>query len=220
VTKVRRSPVAQALLDASPHLQDAGAIRMMVNAALTDRWTRVSPAELAGLLALTQGWVEHEAGAPLAPGWQWNWAELQAVLVRAAKAPQLLSVVSIAGAIRRSLDERDFHIGTSGEDPWDADRSMLLDALARLLEATAPQPWEQPLLARTSSHEPVPPGGVRIRHRREALGWSQERLAEALGVSRSTVIRWEGGGRHPPPRRRSALAHVLGGKAGDYDGEE
>jgi DNA-binding transcriptional regulator YiaG len=219
VPEVRHTPVVAALIEASSRLEDAGAIRKLVNSALTATWTRVSPAELAALLTTAQGWVQQEAPAALAPGWQWNWAELQAVLARAAKAPQLLSVVSVAGAIRRSLDEREYHVATSGADPWDDDRGVTLDVLARLLEATAPQPWELPLLNRAANHAIVLPAGVRIRHLREALGLSQAVLALKVGVHRSTVIRWETGTRHPPARHREALARVLGGHPADYDGD-
>lgn len=32
-----------------------------------------------------------------------------------------------------------------------------------------------------------------VRNHREAIGWSQERLASVLGVSRNTVSNWENG---------------------------
>lgn len=41
------------------------------------------------------------------------------------------------------------------------------------------------------------------------LGWSQQRLAETLGVARNTVARWEMG-RHPIPAMAAhLLAHYL-----------
>ena len=36
-----------------------------------------------------------------------------------------------------------------------------------------------------------------IRTRRKSIGWSQERLARAAGVSRSTLSRYESGARAP-----------------------
>lgn len=52
------------------------------------------------------------------------------------------------------------------------------------------------------------------RHRlvsiRKAAGFSQERLAEALGVERSTVVRWERGETCPQPWARPKLARALG----------
>jgi DNA-binding XRE family transcriptional regulator len=52
------------------------------------------------------------------------------------------------------------------------------------------------------------------RHRlvstRKAAGFSQERLAEAVGVERSTVMRWERGETCPQPWARPKLAHALG----------
>lgn len=45
---------------------------------------------------------------------------------------------------------------------------------------------------------------------RKAAGYSQERLAEVLGVERSTVVRWERGDTTPQPWCRPLLAQVLG----------
>jgi transcriptional regulator with XRE-family HTH domain len=45
--------------------------------------------------------------------------------------------------------------------------------------------------------------------RRRAVGFSQERLAERLGVDRSTVVRWEGGQSEPLPWMRPKLARAL-----------
>lgn len=45
--------------------------------------------------------------------------------------------------------------------------------------------------------------------RRKAVGLSQQRLAEVLGVERSTVVRWESGERAPQPLLRPRLAHAL-----------
>jgi transcriptional regulator with XRE-family HTH domain len=52
------------------------------------------------------------------------------------------------------------------------------------------------------------------RHRlasiRKAAGFSQERLAEAVGVERTTVMRWERGETRPQPWARPKLARALG----------
>ena len=39
--------------------------------------------------------------------------------------------------------------------------------------------------------------GPEIRELRKALGWTQQRLAEACGVTRRAVIFWEQGQREP-----------------------
>lgn len=44
-----------------------------------------------------------------------------------------------------------------------------------------------------------------LRSRRLALGLSQQKLAEALGVQRLAVIRWEKGDRSIPPYLALAL---------------
>ncbi|MFF2325623.1 MULTISPECIES: helix-turn-helix transcriptional regulator [unclassified Streptomyces] len=48
-----------------------------------------------------------------------------------------------------------------------------------------------------------------LAERRRALGYSQEKLAELLGVDRTTVGRWEGGKVAPQPPQRRALASAL-----------
>jgi transcriptional regulator with XRE-family HTH domain len=45
---------------------------------------------------------------------------------------------------------------------------------------------------------------------RKAAGFSQERLAETVGVERSTVMRWERGETRPQPWARPKLARALG----------
>jgi DNA-binding XRE family transcriptional regulator len=52
------------------------------------------------------------------------------------------------------------------------------------------------------------------RHRlvstRKEAGFSQERLAETVGVERTTVMRWERGETTPQPWARPKLARALG----------
>ncbi|MGV9805118.1 helix-turn-helix transcriptional regulator [Micromonospora chersina] len=50
----------------------------------------------------------------------------------------------------------------------------------------------------------------RLCQRRKALGFSQERLAELLGVERSTVVRWENAETDPQPWHRARIASALG----------
>ncbi len=53
-----------------------------------------------------------------------------------------------------------------------------------------------------------------IRDRRGALGWSQGRLAEAVGASQPTVSLWERGKAEPPPEVLERLKKVLGAVPG------
>ena len=48
-----------------------------------------------------------------------------------------------------------------------------------------------------------------LRERRRTVGYSQEGLADALGVDRTTVGRWERGENEPHPDQRRALAELL-----------
>jgi len=50
---------------------------------------------------------------------------------------------------------------------------------------------------------------LRFAQRRKALGYTQEELAEQLGVERTTVVRWERGDTEPQPWHRPRLAEFL-----------
>ncbi|WP_308296158.1 helix-turn-helix transcriptional regulator [Streptomyces sp. ISL-96] len=50
---------------------------------------------------------------------------------------------------------------------------------------------------------------MRLAERRKVLGYSQETFAQALGVDRTTVGRWESGKNAPQPPLRPKLAEVL-----------
>lgn len=49
-----------------------------------------------------------------------------------------------------------------------------------------------------------------LADRRVVAGYTQEGLAEALGVDRTTIGRWERGAQLPQPWQRPDLAHKLG----------
>ncbi len=48
-----------------------------------------------------------------------------------------------------------------------------------------------------------------LARQRKAVGFSQEELAEHLGVERSTVVRWEAGETEPQPQLRPRIARAL-----------
>lgn len=57
----------------------------------------------------------------------------------------------------------------------------------------------------------------RLARQRRAAGHTQEALAYAIGVDRSTVTRWEAGHTDPQPWLRPRLARALGVSAGQLD---
>jgi transcriptional regulator with XRE-family HTH domain len=57
----------------------------------------------------------------------------------------------------------------------------------------------------------------RLAERRKALGYSQEVLAEKLGIDRTTVGRWERGDSQPYPYIRPRLSRVLDVSASELD---
>jgi len=57
---------------------------------------------------------------------------------------------------------------------------------------------------------PTDPVGRAIRRERKAAGLTQAVLAERLGVSQPTIVRWEDGTRSPDLPSLFALADVLG----------
>ena len=59
---------------------------------------------------------------------------------------------------------------------------------------------------------------LRIRQLREQIGMSQEELATALGVSRTTVTMWENGHSMPPASKLPTIAAFFKCKIDDlYD---
>lgn len=57
-----------------------------------------------------------------------------------------------------------------------------------------------------------------LANRRVVAGYTQEGLAEALGVDRTTIGRWERGAQVPQPWQRPDLAYKLGVTLEQLDG--
>src|SRR5581483_11401023 len=57
--------------------------------------------------------------------------------------------------------------------------------------------------------------GQRLRGERQRLNWSQQRLAEAIGTTPSTINRWEHDKVLPQPYYREKIHHILGNSASD-----
>lgn len=56
----------------------------------------------------------------------------------------------------------------------------------------------------------IPTWSVKIHEARKAKGWTQERLAEELGVSQSTITDWERGRTFPRYKNMFYLSKILG----------
>ena len=69
--------------------------------------------------------------------------------------------------------------------------------------------------AEETSHASV---GELIKIRREDRGLNQAQLAEAIGVTREYLSRWENDHNAPGSKHAASLAHVLGGEAAEYQG--
>ena len=52
--------------------------------------------------------------------------------------------------------------------------------------------------------------GEKILNMRKARGWSQEELAERIGVTRQAVSRWEAGGSYPDMNLIPSIANYFG----------
>lgn len=52
--------------------------------------------------------------------------------------------------------------------------------------------------------------GQRIKEEREKLGWTQDRLAEELHVSRQAISKWEVGSAYPDIERLIQLSDLFG----------
>jgi transcriptional regulator with XRE-family HTH domain len=62
--------------------------------------------------------------------------------------------------------------------------------------------------------------GIRIRKAREAAGYSQERLALAIGTSRRNILRWENGYNVPRVEHVVRIANATGRSAEYFLGED
>lgn len=51
--------------------------------------------------------------------------------------------------------------------------------------------------------------GERIKHARKKMRWSQEKLAELMGVSGTTVVNWETGKKPPGRKMMIGLSHLF-----------
>ncbi|MEU0939374.1 helix-turn-helix domain-containing protein [Embleya sp. NPDC005971] len=69
------------------------------------------------------------------------------------------------------------------------------------------------LLAQARSDLPSPAERARLR---KAAGFTQQQVADALGVQRVTVVAWEAGRSDPRPPQRQAYARLLDGLADRY----
>ena len=63
----------------------------------------------------------------------------------------------------------------------------------------------------------LPVVAQRLAKARNQIGWSQQMVAEALGVTRHTYQRWEGGEYAVPAKYHQRLCEVLKLKLSDFN---
>ena len=83
---------------------------------------------------------------------------------------------------------------------------LLIKALLKYLNDKKATP-EQEIIRRSL--------GEALKVHRQNCGMTQEYVAEALGVSRQAVSKWETGAAEPSTSNRLALAKLYGGEAGE-----
>jgi DNA-binding transcriptional regulator YiaG len=149
---------------------------------------------------------------------QWKWI-LGSVLItlRRALDDQSLTVIELTDSTRGALMARSWRMDTFFYDRFAANRGRMVDLFARLMMQVADDDWLKHLLDQSNGHTPTPPTvAERIKRRRNAKSLSVTALAHELGVSRTTVGRWEKGTAVPHPEHRKALAALLDGDPSDF----
>jgi DNA-binding XRE family transcriptional regulator len=156
--------------------------------------------------------------------WKWNLGLTISALHRLREVGSGgLSTIRKLSLIRMHLLAHDWHVDILGRDRFEVGRWQVVDVFARAMLDVEPEQWEVELFAAAS-----PAGAVidasrrladRIRRRRLRAGLRQEQLAAALGVSNTTVSRWETRSLAPELRHRKRLAELLGGTPHDYESE-
>lgn len=68
----------------------------------------------------------------------------------------------------------------------------------------------------TVTKKPNSPLGPRIRLLREAAGYTQVEVAQAVGVTKQTYIRWEMGGSEPSFSELAVIAEMFGKTPNDF----
>lgn len=204
-----------ALLTERPNLDSPAAIWLLVQQTLADGWEPFDRVEPAGILAEAEELIGDDLLDGQPPDWQWNLGIDLAVLHRLADG-EALALVEALFTIRLNVIAHRWHIDHAGEDRLADIRWRFVESLGRLVMDTEPRSWERRLIGRPLG-EPLYAGPAeRIRRRRKAAKLSQAELAARLGIARSTVARWESGGRRPTSRHARALVGELGGQQADY----
>jgi DNA-binding XRE family transcriptional regulator len=209
------TPLIRALLAERPELDPPAAIWQLVQRVLASGWEPLDRAEAAQLLVEAERLIGDSLTDGQPPDWQWNLGADLGMLHRIANG-ETISLLEILSTIRLNVVAHRWHIDYCGSDRLADIRWRFVGCLGRLAMDTEPRDWERQLIGRPLGEPLYARPAERTRRRREAAGLTQGELAARVGVSRSTVVRWEAGTRRPTSSNAEALVGALGGQQADY----
>lgn len=214
---IPRQPIASLLLHASSSLDEPVAIWEKVQSRLAEGWQPVSDAELRALYRDVCIVGRSDLGAAGQPRqYRWSLGLSLATFDRALSNRRHLHLVELTDSVGHLLTTYRWNMGTLGHDPYRNVRARMLDVMSRLMMEVAEHDSLAWVLDGPAPNTPQSSPAVLVRNLRHLKGLSQADLAQQIGVSRSTVERWETGQTRPQPSQRERLADILGGVPGDY----
>ena len=126
------------------------------------------------------------------------------------------------GTVGEHIRKRRLMLGITRRDAAEALKVTATTLLNWELGKRQPRIQYIPAVVEFLGYDPLPqPQAIpeRLRQKRRQMGWGQWELAEHLGVDRSTVTAWEGGGTIMAKAHRRLIAHFLDLPEAEFDSE-